>query len=998
MRRLGAIAASIAALLAGCFQQTAPLVVTPPAGGAPEDAIIVRGNHPWTDSGIEIAAGESMTIVARGRLRIGRIVKPKNDIETDVGPAGTFFYGDDEVEHDFPLPAAGKGPAPCYCLIAKIGYGPAFYVGEGWSAIARQSGRLWLGINDYDLSENQGEFYVQVHRGDSVQPISWRDDVPLDAPEEPPESTGQVVVIYIDGLRPDVVEEMAAMGHIPHIRQRFVEGGVHLSNAFTAFPSDTITSNGTMWTGCYSDRHGLKGQVRFSRQRLRADSFLEPMGPNRSSKQLGAQGIDKVVQETEAVSVSAIKGSDQGKQWRTTQTSGTPAIYDYLRAQGGDWATGVLPVMTDVPPVLWTRSMTRFLPYFDAHEAWRYIDDANAHFAVRHLLRQQRPVTIIWLPETDSVSHKECRGQFGSTRRTIARADRLVGEITTELDSQGRLDSTYLILVSDHGHVGGATRHLTRFDLTNELFYEPRQVSPDGIWLGGGLGLSVRQYRFENRHTDDDGRQFVFIDGDSDGTARLFLPKGHYKSGDWSGPNRAANLLAYRIGARIAPLNLPETVAATRARHDDGTEQFPVDLVLIKLTDDSILITTADRGQAVIDRRRNDAGQWIYRYTPVENVAPTTEGQVVYQPIDQPAIDPLGLVGRVRKGFLRGHYDEQTWLWLTAGSEYPDGVVALTRHILWQDNIRAQEQEYAPDLVVTARHGWLFGTHNTPGTTHGYPLAESMHATWYVSGPHVRRGAMVETPCRLVDLTPTILEMTGTPYDPDRLDGRAVRAIYDSGTPQVAANRRPVFWNDVDLHAWQPLEYSPAPAYANQPRSINDASNPWDLNNIAYDAVAISDWNILRLMDDALSELVPRRTRLTETVESADAKARHNKQKWVAQGVGALNVSGVAVADYSFTSQGNLKRADETVNWLQARGERLDQKMAKPIGRTSVIGAPVANSAIDALQGSFWEVYRFAQRVLVEVLDETILNGIEDHVDSTINAYRATPAETIVPE
>jgi arylsulfatase A-like enzyme len=99
--------------------------------------------------------------------------------------------------------------------------------------------------------------------------------------------------------------------------------------------------------------------------------------------------------------------------------------------------------------------------------------------------------------------------------------------------------------------------------------------------------------------------------------------------------------------------------------------------------------------------------------------------------------------------------------------------------MLWQEAIKIQEQEYAPDLVVTARHGWLFSTQNTPGTTHGYPLAESVRATWYVSGPNIRRCARAEAPCRLADLTPTILELTETDYDPAKVDGRALRNIYD---------------------------------------------------------------------------------------------------------------------------------------------------------------------------------------------------------------------------
>ena len=138
-------------------------------------------------------------------------------------------------------------------------------------------------------------------------------------------------------------------------------------------------------------------------------------------------------------------------------------------------------------------------------------------------------------------------------------------------------------------------------------------------------------------------------------------------------------------------------------------------------------------------------------------------------------------MGRLRRAYWKQFHDESTWLWVTATSDYPDAVVTLTRHMLWQEGLKVQEREYAPDLVVTARHGWLFATQNTPGTTHGYPLAESVRATWYVSGPNIRRGARVEAPCRLVDLTPTILDLTSTEYDPAQLDGR--------GPPKTSSSR-----------------------------------------------------------------------------------------------------------------------------------------------------------------------------------------------------------------
>ena len=101
--------------------------------------------------------------------------------------------------------------------------------------------------------------------------------------------------------------------------------------------------------------------------------------------------------------------------------------------------------------------------------------------------------------------------------------------------------------------------------------------------------------------------------------------------------------------------------------------------------------------------------------------------------------------------------------------------------MLWQENLAEQELEHAPDLVVTARAGWYFGIDAALGTTHGYPLADSMRASFFVSGPNVRRASRVPEPCRLADLTPTILDMIGYRVETGDFDGHPLRNIYQTG-------------------------------------------------------------------------------------------------------------------------------------------------------------------------------------------------------------------------
>ena len=950
----------------------------------------------WLPTGFTVEAGQAVSVVARGTVTVRRQPLLDRGLPVEVGPEGTYLFGDDVAEERFPLPAAGRGPAPCYGLIGRIGDGPAFPVGRRKSWTADRGGMLWLSLNDHDFSDNSGSLHVEVRAVAGEHPVRYEQTVLPTAEPGRPVPGCSVVVFYMDGLRPDIVLEMAALGHIPHISKLFVEGGPWPAAAFTGFPSDTITSNGTMWTGCFSDRHGLKGQVRFSRRTLRSQSYLEPLGPSRSSRVLAPQGFDRLMYNATRQSMALVRGREASERWSQAQVTDAQPVYARLRSEGTNWATGILPLMTEVPPLLWTRSLVRTAPYFSSHEAWKHIDNANAHYAVTHLLPQKSPVTVIWLPETDSVSHKLSRGQFGVTRRTIAEADRLIGQVVHELEATGRLDRTYLLLVSDHGHHGGRRSHLQHFDLASDLFYRPREVTPDGRWTGGGLGMSVRQHRQWNRHPEDPSSAFVFIDGDSDGAARLFLPRDHFHSGRWQGPGRPATLLRYPVRAGRAPVNLVEQLCRVQAAREDGTLASPVDLVLLRLTDHQVLISTADRGAAVITRRRNSGNRWEYSYQPVTGVAPREDGTVAWEPAAAPKRDPLGLLATFPVETLASWHDELQWLDMTAETDYPDGVVALARHMLWDEQLAWRAAEYEPDLVVTARRGWYFGSRGSPGTMHGYPFRDAMQATLFVSGPNVRRGARLQEYCRLADLTPTILEMAGIAVDPEEFDGRPLRRLYQT-EPAAQANRRPVYWGDVDLAAWGALRYSPRPVSPLAPVSVDRPGSRFDLNNMAYNLVTVGDLSVTRLFDDVLFPLSPVPRPLTTAVDRTETWVRTRRADWLAEASGILDLSRLAVADYSPTSIGNLERVSSLLDWVQGRGTVSGERLARLAERPALPGARAANQGVDRLQWGVREGYRSGQKMLMQVLDELLLNQIENTASRSINRFRQQPAEIVRP-
>jgi hypothetical protein len=984
------------------------LPVFPVQAAEAATTVAVPSNADWVDTGITLADGELFSIVARGQVSARCRDAWGQGADVPIGPEGTYLVSNALAAQCYPLAAGAGGPAPCFCLIGRIGNRSPFFVGRALCRRTPRSGRLFLRINDFDCRLNTGCFSVEI-RTRLPCSLALRCETVVLPTAAPGRASGgsRVVVFYVDGLRPDVVQEMVAMGHLPNMRELFLDGGVWMPNTFTAFPSDTITSNGTMWTGCYSDRHGLKGQVRFSRRSLTSESYLEPLGPSRSARLLEPSGIDRLITKGRQRARGELHGEEAAERWRKRRVTETPAIYHYLREHGQDWSTGILPLMTEVPPPLWTRSMTRELPWLSAHDAWQFIDDANTGYAVRHLLHRDEPVTILWFPETDSVSHKQCRGQFGLTRRTIAKADRLIGRVACELRETGRFDSTYFILVSDHGHHGGRVQHLRHFDLANDFFFRPRKVNGQGQWVGGGLGLSVRRHRVANRHPEHHQREFVFIDGESDGVARIFLPRRCSHSRDWSGPNRPGDLLNYGIGCNRGKFDLVGTLCDARSCTGERT----IDLVLMRLNRSSILIATADRGYAVIDRRPGVTGCWEYRYRPVSRVWSDEQGGVYFTAVvpsskgsgqllqgSVPA-DPLGLTGLLDGNNFESYLDEQAWLNLTATTQYPDSVVSLTRHMLWQDNLAERENEFAPDLVVTARSGWYFGTQSSPGTMHGYPLADAVRASWFVSGPGVRRGARLDKPCRLVDLTPTVLDMLGYPVEQYGFDGHPIRRIYESGRDgyrDATADSIPthITWEHVDLQSWTPLRYSPTPTSRFQPRSINQPDHRLDLNNTVYNLAAIADSSVFRVFDDVifpLSECRPGPS--TRAVEGIETRLHRSPYPWLSQGARVLNAAEIALSDYAPMSQGNLWRASTAVDWAQSRAKSADAAIVGGHGDRQTKANRLANRGIDGAQHGFWEAYRLGQRVVIRAIDEKLINGVENATDRLLNAKNAVPAE-----
>ncbi len=128
------------------------------SGTAPRE-IEIDTQRQWTDTGIDVMAGDTLRIAATGTLRYPGA--------KDIGPAG-LARGWMDLIRVMPLNEAGRG-----ALIARIGDADAarpVLIGPRTERRFAVAGRLFLGINQPANDAAEGSFHVRIER--MAQPVS----------------------------------------------------------------------------------------------------------------------------------------------------------------------------------------------------------------------------------------------------------------------------------------------------------------------------------------------------------------------------------------------------------------------------------------------------------------------------------------------------------------------------------------------------------------------------------------------------------------------------------------------------------------------------------------------------------------------------------------------------------------------------------------------------------------------------------------------------------
>ncbi len=114
--------------------------------GTSGNFIAVAADRNWTDTGINVTAGQTVTISADGRIRIARDAA---DFITAAGADGR-------------VPDATMPNAPIGGLVARFGNSAPVFVGQNRTFRVPRSGRLYLGVNDSFWEDNTGRFNATV--------------------------------------------------------------------------------------------------------------------------------------------------------------------------------------------------------------------------------------------------------------------------------------------------------------------------------------------------------------------------------------------------------------------------------------------------------------------------------------------------------------------------------------------------------------------------------------------------------------------------------------------------------------------------------------------------------------------------------------------------------------------------------------------------------------------------------------------------------------------
>lgn len=238
-----------------------------------------------------------------------------------------------------------------------------------------------------------------------------------------------LLLIVADGVRPDVLREEMAAGHLPRLAAR-AERGVY-TEVSSCFPSVTGPAYAPFMMGRFPASVGLPGLRWFDRARAVAS------WPSYARSYVGPE--------------IRLLDDDLHLDAPTLLELATPSV-------AGSTLLGRGARGDRHPGRGWAWAARAFLPHFRGDLlGWRRIEQLVVDRVLGHLRRERPRFTVMSFLTPDKFAHA-----FGATspevRTSLRDIDAFVGEAETIAARDGWLDRLHVWLVADHGHAD-VSRH-----------------------------------------------------------------------------------------------------------------------------------------------------------------------------------------------------------------------------------------------------------------------------------------------------------------------------------------------------------------------------------------------------------------------------------------------------------------------------------------------------------------------------------------------------------
>jgi phosphonoacetate hydrolase len=290
-----------------------------------------------------------------------------------------------------------------------------------------------------------------------------------------------VVVVVLDGLRPDMVT-----ADVMPTLAAFADRATTFSNARSVFPSVTATAAASLTTGMLPGRHGISGSEVYWPS-IAPDRIIDlsDYRMTRGAHQAMPGGILHTQTLGDALAAAGRKVA--------VVDAGAPVASTLLNPNAGrhaHWTFSTVDRLATPTPSAWDDVVARFgfppereLPRFDEI---RYATTVM----IDHVLADLAPsLAVLWLSEPDVSSRYREIGSL-ETENALRQADRQFARLLEAIDSRQGLESTLVIVTSDHGQISSSSI----VDVCHEMRHAGFEVAGDDRIDGASVVYTGRGY------------------------------------------------------------------------------------------------------------------------------------------------------------------------------------------------------------------------------------------------------------------------------------------------------------------------------------------------------------------------------------------------------------------------------------------------------------------------------------------------------------------------